>query len=131
MRGFLILLVVVGCRRAPGPPASTGPAPEAPAMRCATVEGARLGVLPLTVELGGREVVFAEWSTPDERSSDVVGFAAHLPEGVTVTVSAGGEVFHTASPRWTHPRGVSGPRVHPVERITFCRLTAPAVVAAR
>lgn len=126
-----VSLTVVGCSQVASEPLA-GPAPvAAPNVACTTVEGARLGLLPLTVEVGGAEVSFAEWSVPDETSTDVVGFAAHLPGGVSVTVKAGDEEFHTTAPRWTNPRGVSGPRVHPVERITFCRLATPAVVAVR
>lgn len=98
---------------------------------CASVSGSQLGALPLTVALGEERIAFAEWSVPDERSTDVVGFAAHLPGGVTFTVKAGDDEFRGASPRWLHPRGISGPRVHPVERITFCRTAAPAVLASR
>jgi hypothetical protein len=103
----------------------------AASVTCASVEGAKLGALPLSIELGDETISFAEWSVPDEQSTAVVGFAAHLPGDVQVTVKAGDDEFMTSSPRWTHPRGVSGPRVHPVERITFCRTVQPAVVAVR
>ncbi|MDX2009161.1 MAG: hypothetical protein SFW67_03170 [Myxococcaceae bacterium] len=128
---IVVSLSVVGCSRVASEPVVVSAPVAAPTVSCTTVEGARLGALPLTVDVGGAEVAFAEWNVPDETSTDVVGFAAHLPGGVSVTVKAGDEEFHTTAPRWTHPRGVSGPRVHPVERITFCRLATPAVVAVR
>jgi hypothetical protein len=127
---LLLSLFVLGCTKASTPQTSVAH-PLEPVTTCTSVDGARLGALPLTLDVGGVEVAFAEWSVPDETSTDVVGFAAHLPGDVTVTVKAGDEEFHTTAPRWTHPRGISGPRVHPVDRITFCRLAAPAVVAAR
>lgn len=132
MRVLLVVsLSVVGCTRAAPPPLAVAAPVPAPSIACASVDGEQLGRLPLTVEVGGAEVSFAEWSVPDETSTAVVGFAAHLPGGVSVTVKAGDEEFHTTAPRWTHPRGVWGPRVHPVERITFCRVATPAVVAVR
>lgn len=130
MRSILVaVLFLVGCDRAVEPVAV---APAAVAVTtCASIEGARLGQLPLTVELGDETIAFAEWSVPDEQSTDVVGFAAHLPGDVTFTVKAGDDEFRSASPRWLHPRGVSGPRVRPVDRITFCRTAVPQVVASR
>lgn len=131
MRSLILLAVaIVGCDRAAPEPALVASAP-ARVTTCASVDGDRLGRLPLTVELGDEAIAFAEWSLPDEQSSDVVGFAAHLPGDVTFTVKAGTDEFRSASPRWLHPRGVSGPRVHPVERITFCRTVSPQVVASR
>lgn len=128
---FLILtaVAVVGCDR----PVAETPvvvAPEA-VTTCASVDGAALGQLPLNVALGDETIAFAEWSVPDEQSTDVVGFAAHLPGDVQFTVKAGDDEYTSASPRWMHPRGVSGPRVHPVERITFCRTVTPQIVATR
>lgn len=125
---ILVAVVVLGCDRA-APVAA--PRPPDMVTTCTSVDGARLGQLPLTVELGDEAIAFAEWSVPDEQSTDVVGFAAHLPGDVTFTVKAGDDEFRSASPRWLHPRGVSGPRVHPVERITFCRSVTPQVVASR
>lgn len=127
---ILVAVAVVGCDRAAPEPVAVAAPPE-PVTTCTSVEGARLGQLPLTVELGDEAIAFAEWSVPDEQSTDVVGFAAHLPGDVTFTVKAGDDEFRSASPRWLHPRGVSGPRVHPVERITFCRTVSPQVVASR
>ena len=130
MRSILVaVLFLVGCDRATEPPAVL-PAPVA-VTTCASIDGDRLGQLPLTVALGDEAIAFAEWSVPDEQSTDVVGFAAHLPADVTFTVKAGDDEFHSASPRWLNPRGVSGPRVRPVERITFCRTAVPQVVALR
>lgn len=128
---FLILtaVAVVGCDR----PVAETPvvAPPEPITTCASVDGSALGQLPLNVTLGDETIAFAEWSVPDEQSTDVVGFAAHLPGDVKFTVKAGDDEYTSASPRWMHPRGVSGPRVHPVERITFCRTVTPQIIAAR
>lgn len=130
MRAGLVLLVLVGCRQAPPvvAPSSVGLPVE---RHCTDVDGALLGRLPLTVEVGPHAVTFAEWTVPDERSTRVVGFATHLPGDVSFTVKAGADEFQSTSPRWLHPRGVSGPRVHPVERITFCANSRPEVVARR
>lgn len=127
---FLILtaVAVVGCDR---PVAEAPLAAPKPVTTCASVDGASLGQLPLNVTLGDETIAFAEWSTPDEQSTEVVGFAAHLPGDVNFTVKAGDDEYTSASPRWMHPRGVSGPRVHPVERITFCRTVTPQIIAAR
>ncbi|MBL8936029.1 MAG: hypothetical protein JNM69_15840 [Archangium sp.] len=128
---FLIFtaVAVVGCDR----PVAQTRVLEAPApvTTCASVDGAALGQLPLNVALGDETIAFAEWSVADEQSTEVVGFAAHLPGDVKFTVKAGDDEYTSASPRWLHPRGVSGPRVHPVERITFCRTVAPQIIAAR
>ncbi|MBE2250918.1 MAG: hypothetical protein IAE78_15380 [Myxococcus sp.] len=130
MRSILFaVLFVMGCDRAVAP--SSQPVAPLAVTTCASIAGAQLGQLPLTVELGDEAIAIAEWSVPDERSTDVVGFAAHLPVDVSFTVKAGDDVFRSASPRWLNPHGVSGPRVRPVERITFCRTAAPQVVASR
>lgn len=125
----VVVLLLLGCDRGATERVAV-PAPVA-VTTCASIDGDQLGQLPLTVELGDEAIAFAEWSVPDEQSTDVVGFAAHLPGDVTFTVKAGDDEFHSASPRWLHPRGVSGPRVRPVERITFCRTALPQVVASR
>lgn len=131
MRFLMIAMVAVGCANESK---SLEAAPVVVAhvkTTCTAVEGEALGRLPLTIQLGDEAISFAEWSLPDERSTSVVGFAAHLPGGVSFTVKAGDEEFRSAAPRWHHPRGVSGPRVRPVERITFCRTSSPPVVASR
>jgi len=130
MRSILIaVLLLVGCDRV-AQTAAALPAPVA-VTTCASIEGAQLGRLPFSLALGDEAITFAEWSVPDEHSTDVVGFAAHLPGDVTFTVKAGDDEFHSASSRWLHPRGVSGPRVRPVERITFCRTALFQVIASR
>jgi hypothetical protein len=128
----LLLLMMSGCQRTEVrvvAPVRTDAVP----LTCASVDASSLGRLPLSVDVGGAEVKFAEWSVPDERSTDVVGFAVQVPADVTFTVKAGNEEFISNSPRWVHPRGITGPKVRPVERITFCRKASasPAVVAAR
>ena len=87
---------------------------------CTRVEGKSLGALPLEVEVGGKTVRFSEWTTADELATDVVGFATQLPADVTFTVEAGERTFESDSPRWLHPAGVSGPRVHGIDAVTFC-----------
>lgn len=98
---------------------------------CTRVEGKDLGALPLEVEVGGKTVRFAEWTTPDELSTEVVGFATQLPPDVTFTVQAGDRTFHSSSPRWLNPLGVSGPRVHGIEAVTFCTQARLPTLAAR
>ena len=120
-----------------------GTVPETPASRleaavsevslqtCKRVEGQDLGSLPLEVELGGKTVRFAEWTTADELSTQLVGFAAQLPVGVTFTVEAGDRTFTGASSRWLNPEGVSGPRVHGIDALTFCTQARQPALAQR
>jgi hypothetical protein len=125
----LISSVLLACVR---PVAATHePAGRAPAATtsCAIVEGDRLGQLPLTIQVGDVFVRFAEWTLPDALATGAVGFAADLPADVTFTVRAGGEDFSGTGARWLNPYGVDGPRVHPIERITFCRRSSPARLA--
>jgi len=129
MRFLILVVAALGCDRPVAqPPVIAAPAPVT---TCASVDGSALGQLPLNIALGGETIAFAEWSVPDEHSTDVVGFAAHLPGDVKFTVKAGDDEYTSDSPRWMHPRGISGPRVHPVERITFCRTVTPQIVATR
>lgn len=101
---------------------------EVSVQACTRVSGKDLGALPLEVELAGKTVRFAEWTTADELSTEVYGFAAQLPADVTFTVEAGERTFEGASPRWLHPLGVSGPRVHAIDAVTFCtRAPRPAL----
>ena len=93
---------------------------EVTVQTCARIEGRDLGALPLEVSVGGKTVRFAEWTTADEFATDVVGFATQLPADVTFTVQAGERTFESDSPRWLHPLGVSGPRVHGIDAVTFC-----------
>lgn len=129
MRHLVAVLVVVsGCHRgAPAAQLETGVARVATS--CVRVEGAQLGSLPLELELEGRTVRFAEWTQSDARSAEVVGFAAHLPEDVTFTVEAGERTFTSNQPRWLHPAGVSGPRVHAIDAVTFCTASRAPVLA--
>jgi hypothetical protein len=120
-----------------------GTVPEAPASHleatvsevslqsCKRVEGPELGALPLEVEVGGKTIRFAEWTTADELSTEVVGFAAQLPVGVTFTVEAGDRTFTGASSRWLNPEGVSGPRVHGIDALTFCTQAHQPTLAQR
>lgn len=98
---------------------------------CTRVDGSSLGALPLEIEVGGKTVRFAEWTTADELSTDFVGFAAQLPADVTFTVEAGDRTFRSASPRWLHPLGVSGPQVHGIDAVTFCTQAGQPALAAR
>lgn len=129
MRFLILIVAALGCDRPVAQPLVIA-APER-VTTCASVDGSSLGQLPLNVTLGDETIAFAEWSVPDEHSNDVVGFAAHLPGDVTFTVKAGDDEYRSDAPRWMHPRGISGPRVHPVERITFCRTVTPQIIAAR
>lgn len=96
---------------------------------CTRVDGKNLGALPLEVDVGGKIVRFSEWTTADELATDVVGFATQLPQGVTFTVQAGERTFESSSPRWLHPLGVSGPRVQPIDSVTFCTQSRQATLA--
>jgi hypothetical protein len=134
LKASLLLLstaavAVVACAR-PMPRAAVAPR-TAPAevRRCATLSGAALGRLPLELDVGGRTVRLVEWTQGDESTTEVLGFLAQLPADVSYTVQAGGERFPARTARWLHPRGLVGPRVHPIEAIDFCRLAlaAPAV----
>lgn len=98
---------------------------------CTRVDGAQLGALPLEVVVGSKTVRFAEWTTADELSSEVFGFATQLPVGVSFTVQAGDQTFVSASPRWLDPRGLTGPRVHGIDAVTFCtQAVRPALALA-
>jgi hypothetical protein len=124
MRSLLLIAVAVSGSSIPSKAAiATNRAPTV-ITSCSTIDGALLGQLPLTVELGGEAITFAEWTLPDEVSGDFVGFAASIPSDVSYTVKAGTDEFRSASPRWLNPHGVAGPRVHGIDRITFCRTTA-------
>lgn len=122
MRSSLLIAVALSASSAPMAAKSNAAHPNVVTI-CADVDGSLLGQLPLTIELGGEPVVFGEWTMPDERSSDLVGFAASIPSDVSYTVLAGDESFRGASPRWLNPFGVAGPRVHAIDKITFCRAT--------
>lgn len=101
------------------------------AQTCTRIEGSQLGALPLEVEVGDKTVRFAEWTTADELSPQVYGFATQLPVDVTFTVQAGERTFQSASPRWLHPLGVSGPRVSAIDSVTFCTQARPPAIAQR
>lgn len=121
MRSLLLIAVALSASSAPMAK-SPGDHPNTVTI-CADVDSSLLGRLPLTIELGGEPVVFGEWTMPDEQSVDLVGFAASIPSDVSYTVKAGDDSFRGASPRWLNPFGVAGPRVHGIDRITFCRAT--------
>lgn len=88
---------------------------------CARISAEDIGQLPLELDVGGQTVRLAEWTATDETQVDVVGFAAQVPAGVVYTVRAGGDVFVGAQPRWLHPAGLVGPKVHGIDQVTFCR----------
>lgn len=98
---------------------------------CTRVEGKSLGALPLEVEVGGKTVRFSEWTTADELATDLVGFATQLPADVTFTVEAGERTFRSASPRWLNPLGITGPRVHTIDAVTFCTNASQPAMARR
>lgn len=98
---------------------------------CRRVEGSALGALPLVLDVGDKTVRFAEWTQAEEGGRDYFGFAAQVPAGVRFTVEAGERTFVSASPRWLHPLGLSGPRAEPIKAIEFCTAARPAAVAAR
>jgi hypothetical protein len=134
MRNVIIGAAVIAlCGSATQFPASTieTTGGEIVLQACTRVEGKDLGALPLEVEVGGKTVRFAEWTTPDELSTDVVGFATQLPIDVTFTVQAGDRTFQSDSPRWLHPLGVSGPRVHGIDAVTFCTQAVRPTLAQR
>jgi transposase InsO family protein len=135
MRNVIVgAAMVVLCGTARELPASTLEATvfEVSVQDCKRVEGTELGALPLEVEVGGKTVRFAEWTTADELSTEVFGFAAQLPADVTFTVQAGERTFTSTSPRWLHPLGVAGPRTHAIDAVTFCAQSRrPALALAR
>jgi hypothetical protein len=123
--------LLVACARPRSRTAAAVPRPAAlEAPRCAVVSGPALGQLPLELEVGGRLVRVLEWTQGDEASTAVLGFAARLPLDIDYTVQAGGERFVGRAERWLHPRGLVGPRVHPIEAIEFCRRSGPGPVVA-
>ena len=125
-----VVVVMVGC--SPNRVATRLDSPAQPVARsCTSVSGRSLGALPLEVNVGGQVVRFTEWTTADELATDVVGFAARLPEGVSFSVRAGERTFFGTQSRWVHPAGVAGPRVHGIDEVTFCSTGAPPAVAMR
>ena len=129
----LACLITTGCLVQEGvasePPVQPCPvvlvqkAPTPP--HCVQVDGKDVGMLPLELRLGSRTTIhFAEWTQVDESSSDVIGFAAHLPADVVYAVKAGDDVYTGREPRWLHPAGITGPRVHRIDAVTFCRVLA-------
>ena len=134
MRNVIVGAAIIAlCGSASELPASTLEATvgEVSVQTCTRVDGKDLGALPLEVEVGGKTVRFAEWTTADELATDVVGFATQLPADVTFTVQAGERSFQSDSPRWLHPAGVSGPRVHGIDAVTFCTQSRLNTLAAR
>jgi hypothetical protein len=126
MTRFLIgVLAVLGFTEAQAPAAQVDAPTQFVATTCTRVSGKYIGSLPLVVEVGGRTVRFAEWTTADARSNGVVGFAAELPSGVDVTIEAGDVAYSTTDSRWLHPLGVSGAKVHPIDALSFCSALAP------
>lgn len=125
-----IVALGMGCtRNLAAPRLETAAQPVA--RTCASVSGRALGALPLEVNVGGQTVRFTEWTISDELSTDVVGFAARLPDGVNFQVRAGERTFFGNQARWLHPAGVVGPRVHPIDEVTFCATGSAPVVASR
>lgn len=97
----------------------SGPTPP----QCVQITGEDVGRLPLELRLGDRTTIhLAEWTQVDETSSGFVGFAAHLPADVVYAVKAGDVYFTGRDPRWLHPAGLTGPRVHRIEAVSFCRV---------
>ena len=134
MRNVIIGAAVLAlCGTAAQLPASSieTTATEVSVQTCTRVEGKDLGALPLEVDVGGKTVRFAEWTTADALATDVVGFATQLPADVTFTVQAGESTFHSDSPRWLHPMGVSGPRVQGIDAVTFCTQAHRPALAQR
>lgn len=90
---------------------------------CVQIQGSDVGRLPLELRLGDRTTIhFAEWTQADEASTAIIGFAAHVPGNVVYAVKAGEEYYAGRDPRWLHPAGITGPRVHRVEAVSFCRV---------
>lgn len=131
--GIIGAALMALCGISTEPPAATLEAPVGvlTLQTCTRVDGRQLGALPLELEVGGKTVRFAEWTTADELATDVVGFATQLPPDVTFTVEAGERTFKSASPRWLHPLGVWGPGVHGIDAVTFCTQAGQAAIAQR
>lgn len=120
--GFLAL---TGCVAAP--PAARLESTARPTMveQCVALRPGQVGALPVELDLGTSKVTIREWTLADEEATAAIGFRASVPAGVTYQVRAGGDVFPGRGEAWLHPRGFSGPRVHGIDGITFCRLAAP------
>lgn len=98
-----------------------GPTPP----QCVQISGEDVGRLPLELRLGDHTAIhLAEWTQVDEASHGFVGFAAHLPANVVYAVKAGDVYFSGRDARWLHPAGLTGPRVHRIEAVSFCRVLA-------
>lgn len=96
---------------------------QAPPPHCVQIQGADVGRLPLELRLGDRTAIhFAEWTQADEASAAIIGFAAHVPGNVVYAVKAGETYYAGRDPRWLHPAGITGPRVHRIEAVSFCRV---------
>lgn len=124
----LAALAVTGCTQEL--PASRLEVSALPvASTCTKISGSSLGALPLTVEVGGKVVRFAEWTSGDAVSPEVYGFAAQLPEGVSFMVDAGGQTFTSTQSRWLHPQAFAG--AHAIDAVTFCATATLPALAAR
>ncbi|MEW5738212.1 MAG: hypothetical protein AB1938_04765 [Myxococcota bacterium] len=130
---LLTVAVSVGCQRAQAKdPKVTAVAPVCTTLvvhlnqpapdGCARISADDIGRLPLELDVGGRAVRLAEWTATDETQAELVGFAAQLPADVIYTVRAGDDVFVGGEPRFLHPHGLVGPKVHGIDQVTFCRL---------
>jgi hypothetical protein len=117
----LAVLVMCGCasNESTATPVAAPCKPQE-VRRCASIDASAVGQLPLEVSIGSSRVSVAEWTMTDERSNQVVGFAAHVPGDVTYTVHAGGSDFSGRGARWLHPAGLSGRDLHAIDGITFC-----------
>jgi hypothetical protein len=104
---------------------TSGPLPGG----CRVVSAEHLGALPLVVNVGGVEVRFVDWKAQSVDGEGLIGFRAESDETVVYRVATEDESFAGESLNWLNPRGVEGPRVHPITSLTMCPLSAQ--VAAR
>ncbi len=112
--------VPTGGQACPAVVVQKGPTPP----HCVQIQGSDVGRLPLELRLGDRTIHLAEWTQADEASTAVIGFAAHLPGDVVYGVKAGDDYYSGREPRWLHPEGITGPRVHRIDAVAFCRVLA-------
>jgi Na+-transporting NADH:ubiquinone oxidoreductase subunit NqrA len=125
----LALVVMCGCASNQAGSTAVAASCQPRAVRqCASIDAQAVGQLPLELRVGSQQVSVAEWTMVDERSNQVIGFAAHVPGEVTYTVHAGGEDFSGRGARWLHPAGLVGRHLHAIDGITFCATEQVACV---
>lgn len=118
-RAILVLVFAVGTTQVVSE--RDAPAQGFVVEQCTRLAGKDIGALPLDIELAGQTVHFTGWTMIEEEGTNVVGFTARVPEGVSFVVQSGDETFAANTSRWLHPRFAEGStRGVGVDAITFC-----------